>query len=107
MGDHTMRLAVLPRASSGMWMRRPCSRLFSTTRSSGGDVRPDGKTTIDKEEVAKFSAIANEWWEPDGPFRALHQMTESRLEFVNRSLDKYYGLQHDALADLRVIDVGC
>lgn len=63
--------------------------------------------TIDTEEVAKFSAVANEWWEPDGPFRALHQMCDKRLEFVNTSLEKHYGLHRNALSGLRVVDVGC
>jgi len=68
------------------------------------------QTSIDEEEVAKFSAVADEWWDLNGPFRPLHQMSETRVRFVRNSLARHYGLNASAekpLSGLRVVDVGC
>lgn len=50
------------------------------------------------EEVAKFDALAAQWWDPDGDFRTLHDINPTRLGVV---------ASHVALADARVVDVGC
>lgn len=53
---------------------------------------------VDHEEVAKFSALASRWWDPDGEFRPLHQLNPLRTEYVAGRID---------LAGARVIDIGC
>jgi len=63
--------------------------------------------TVDDEEVAKFSAVADEWWDRDGPFHALHQMTDTRVEFVRAALATHYGLDDSAAAPLFVACGGC
>ena len=38
--------------------------------------------TVDEAEIAKFSALAAEWWNPKGPFGALHRLNPVRLQFI-------------------------
>ena len=49
-------------------------------------------------ELDKFAALANRWWDPDGPQRALHVLNPVRLDYVR---------QRVALAGQPVLDVGC
>ena len=53
---------------------------------------------IDEDEVAKFSALASRWWDPDGEFRPLHRLNPIRTDYVASRVD---------LAGARVADVGC
>lgn len=53
---------------------------------------------VDTEELAKFSKLANEWWDTEGPFKTLHDINPVRLDFIK---------QHCHLAGKKVIDVGC
>ncbi len=52
----------------------------------------------DPAELAKFSALAHRWWDPESEFRPLHQINPLRLDWING----LSGLQHK-----RVLDVGC
>jgi 2-polyprenyl-6-hydroxyphenyl methylase/3-demethylubiquinone-9 3-methyltransferase len=66
--------------------------------------------SIDAEEVAKFSAMAEVWWDPNGKFRPLHRFNPVRLTFIRDRLCAHFG--RDPLADkplegLKVLDVGC
>ncbi len=67
------------------------------------------QTTIDPAEVAKFEAMAAEWWDPAGKFRPLHQMNPLRLEYITRQVAAQFGrdLTGDRpLAGLRLLDIG-
>src|SRR5690606_16013385 len=37
---------------------------------------------VDPEEIAKFSAVASRWWDPEGEFKPLHRINPLRLEFI-------------------------
>ncbi|MGB0411508.1 MAG: bifunctional 2-polyprenyl-6-hydroxyphenol methylase/3-demethylubiquinol 3-O-methyltransferase UbiG [Pikeienuella sp.] len=66
--------------------------------------------TVDDAEVAKFEAMAAEWWDPTGAFRPLHQMTPCRMAYVVDQISAQYGLSRHGrtpLAGLRIADVGC
>ncbi|MGE3304113.1 MAG: bifunctional 2-polyprenyl-6-hydroxyphenol methylase/3-demethylubiquinol 3-O-methyltransferase UbiG [Hyphomonadaceae bacterium] len=67
--------------------------------------------TIDRREVAKFAAIAEQWWRPDGKFAALHRMNVTRLEFIREEVLRHFSLAPvDArrpFQGLKVIDLGC
>lgn len=52
----------------------------------------------DPAELAKFSALAHRWWDPQGEFRPLHELNPLRLAWIDR---------HAALAGKKVLDVGC
>jgi 2-polyprenyl-6-hydroxyphenyl methylase/3-demethylubiquinone-9 3-methyltransferase len=65
---------------------------------------------LDAAEVARFAALASEWWDPDGKFRALHRLGPARLTFIRDRLARHFGLGGSALrplAGLRILDVGC
>ncbi|MCZ8063754.1 bifunctional 2-polyprenyl-6-hydroxyphenol methylase/3-demethylubiquinol 3-O-methyltransferase UbiG [Silanimonas sp.] len=53
---------------------------------------------VNPAEVAKFSALANRWWDPDGPQAPLHVLNPARLGYV---------LARQPLRGARVLDVGC
>lgn len=68
------------------------------------------QTTIDPAEVAKFEAMAAEWWDPNGKFKPLHVMNPCRLDYITTQIAAEYG--RDLSADrpfegLRILDIGC
>lgn len=65
-------------------------------------------TTIDPQEIAKFEAIAAEWWDPDGKFKPLHLMNPCRLDYILNQIAGQFGTRRgrNSLAGLSVVDVG-
>lgn len=55
-------------------------------------------SNVDAQELAKFSALAHRWWDPDSEFRPLHQINPLRLDWID-SLARVRGQ--------RIVDVGC
>ena len=67
-------------------------------------------TTIDDREIAHFSSLAQEWWNPTGKFKPLHKFNPVRLTYIREEICKRFGRDpkaHDALAGLRLLDIGC
>ena len=67
-------------------------------------------SSIDPADVARFSAIAAEWWDPKGKFAPLHKFNPVRLGFIRDQC--LYRFQRDAAArqpftGLRLLDIGC
>ena len=67
-------------------------------------------TTIDAGELAKFEAMAAEWWDPDGKFRPLHMLNPCRLDYITAQIASEF--DRDLGADLpflglRLLDIGC
>lgn len=56
--------------------------------------------SVDIKEIDKFSAIANEWWEPEGKFKPLHEINHVRMEYIINHLRNYPEKK-------TVLDVGC
>ena len=70
----------------------------------------DSTATLDQQEVARFAAIASEWWDTNGKFRPLHQIGPVRLGFIRARLDAHFALPSRGLkpfAGLRLLDIGC
>ncbi|CAL5228802.1 g12001 [Coccomyxa viridis] len=70
---------------------------------------PAGQS-MDAQEVAKFEAMASEWWDPDGPNGALHTMNPLRTQFARDAICLAHGREArtvQPLRDLSVLDVGC
>ncbi len=68
------------------------------------------QTTIDPSEVAKFEAMAAEWWDPTGKFRPLHLMNPCRLDYLTTQIAAEFGRdlrQPRPFAGLRILDIGC
>ena len=67
-------------------------------------------TTVDPSEIAKFEAMAAEWWDPNGKFKPLHMMTPVRLDYVTTQIAEEYDrdLEHALpFTGLRILDIGC
>ncbi len=67
-------------------------------------------STIDPAEVAKFEAMAAEWWDPEGKFKPLHMLNPCRLDYITTQIAAEYGrdlTQAKPLAGLRILDIGC
>lgn len=69
-----------------------------------------GKTTIDPAEIEKFTAIADEWWDPFGKFKPLHKFNPVRLAYIRDGACAHFGRDRRAkkpLEGLRLLDIGC
>jgi 2-polyprenyl-6-hydroxyphenyl methylase/3-demethylubiquinone-9 3-methyltransferase len=67
-------------------------------------------STIDTDEVARFSAMADEWWDPSGSFKPLHKFNPVRLGYIREKLCAHFGCNPKSLTPLnglKVLDVGC
>ncbi len=70
----------------------------------------DKTGTIDPAEIAKFEAMAAEWWDPNGKFRPLHMMNPVRLDYIPRQIAAEFGRDLTAerpFEGLRLLDIGC
>lgn len=68
------------------------------------------QTTVDPNEVAKFAAMAEEWWDTEGKFKPLHMMNPVRLSYITRQIAAEFGRDLAAPAPfegLRILDIGC
>jgi 2-polyprenyl-6-hydroxyphenyl methylase/3-demethylubiquinone-9 3-methyltransferase len=67
-------------------------------------------TTVNTEEIAKFAAMADEWWDPKGKFKPLHKFNPVRLGYVRDNAIRHFGRDAGVrrpLEGLRVLDIGC
>ena len=67
-------------------------------------------TTINKEEIQKFSKLANEWWDVNGKFKPLHMFNPIRIEYILEKITKHFGLNNKKdilLKNLEILDIGC
>ena len=75
-----------------------------------GNTRGGRASTVDEAEVTRFSALAAQWWDPRGKMAVLHKFNPVRLGFIKEAACRHYGRDDkrlDALAELRVLDIGC
>jgi 2-polyprenyl-6-hydroxyphenyl methylase/3-demethylubiquinone-9 3-methyltransferase len=66
--------------------------------------------SIDPSEVAKFSALAAEWWDPAGKFAPLHKFNPVRLAFIRSEAAGHFGRDARSLRPfegLSLLDIGC
>ena len=67
-------------------------------------------TTANSDEVARFAALAGEWWDEDGPFQPLHRINPTRLTFIRDRLCAHFARDPRSMASLRqltILDIGC
>ena len=68
------------------------------------------KQTVDDAEIAKFEAMATEWWDPNGKFKPLHMLNPTRLDYITRQIAAEFGRDLTMplpFAGLRLLDIGC
>ena len=67
-------------------------------------------TTINKEEIQKFSKLADQWWDVNGKFKPLHMFNPIRIEYILEEISKHFKLNRNKkflLKDLAILDIGC
>ncbi|MBA1339230.1 MAG: 2-polyprenyl-6-hydroxyphenyl methylase / 3-demethylubiquinone-9 3-methyltransferase [Pelagibacterales bacterium] len=67
-------------------------------------------TTINKEEIQKFSNLAEEWWDVKGKFKPLHMFNPIRIEYILDEIAKHFKIKRerkDFLKNLKILDIGC
>ena len=67
-------------------------------------------TTINKEEIQKFSSLANEWWDVKGKFKPLHMFNPIRIEYITQMIRKYFKISDQEInpfKKLKILDIGC
>jgi len=67
-------------------------------------------TTINKEEIQKFSKLADEWWDVNGKFKPLHMFNPIRIEYILEEITKHFKLDRERkllLKNLEILDIGC
>ena len=68
------------------------------------------ETTIDAGEIAKFEAMAAEWWDPHGKFKPLHMLNPCRLDYITAQIAAEFERDLSAsrpFEGLRILDIGC
>ena len=68
------------------------------------------QTTINDAEIAKFTAMAEEWWDPKGKFKPLHKFNPVRLSYIRDNLVQHFGRDATGmrpLEGLKIVDIGC
>ena len=67
-------------------------------------------TTINKEEIQKFSKLADEWWDVNGKFKPLHMFNPTRIEYIADNIKRHFKIKNDKtnyLNGLNILDIGC
>lgn len=70
----------------------------------------DAQSTVDPSEVAKFEAMAAEWWDPTGKFKPLHMMNPVRLDYITGQIAAEFArdlTENLPFKGLRILDIGC
>ncbi|MFV0514545.1 MAG: bifunctional 2-polyprenyl-6-hydroxyphenol methylase/3-demethylubiquinol 3-O-methyltransferase UbiG [Jhaorihella sp.] len=68
------------------------------------------QSTVDAAEIAKFEAMAAEWWDPHGKFKPLHMLNPCRLDYITAQIAGQFDRDLSApspFAGLRLLDIGC
>ena len=68
------------------------------------------QSTVDPGEIAKFEAMAAEWWDVNGKFKPLHMLNPCRLDYITTQIAGEFDrdlTQSKAFAGLRILDIGC
>ena len=65
--------------------------------------------SINKKEIEKFSKIAEEWWNPNGKFKPLHNFNPIRIEYIKKNIITDFNIKtsNKPLKNIRILDIGC
>ena len=67
-------------------------------------------TTVNKEEIQKFSKLADQWWDANGKFKPLHMFNPIRIEYILDISTSYFKIDKNKklpLEGLKILDIGC
>ncbi|ABG30111.1 bifunctional 3-demethylubiquinone 3-O-methyltransferase/2-octaprenyl-6-hydroxy phenol methylase [Roseobacter denitrificans] len=68
------------------------------------------QTTVDPSEIAKFEAMAAEWWDENGKFKPLHMLNPCRLDYITTQIAGEFDrdlASPEPFKGLRILDIGC
>jgi 2-polyprenyl-6-hydroxyphenyl methylase/3-demethylubiquinone-9 3-methyltransferase len=68
------------------------------------------RSSVDPDEIARFEAMAAQWWDPDGKFAPLHKFNPVRLAWIRERLVEHFARDPSSLRPfegLRILDIGC
>ncbi len=68
------------------------------------------QSTVDPSEIAKFEAMAAEWWDPNGKFKPLHMLNPCRLDYITAQIAGEFDRDLASVkpfSGLRILDIGC
>ena len=65
--------------------------------------------SINKKEIEKFSKIAEEWWNPNGKFKPLHNFNPIRIKYIKENIIKDFNIKSSErpLKNIDLLDIGC
>jgi 2-polyprenyl-6-hydroxyphenyl methylase/3-demethylubiquinone-9 3-methyltransferase len=65
--------------------------------------------SINKKEIEKFSKIAEEWWNPNGKFKPLHNFNPIRIKYIKENIIKDFNIKSSErpLKNINLLDIGC
>ena len=65
--------------------------------------------SINKKEIEKFSKIAEEWWNPNGKFKPLHNFNPIRIKYIKDNIVKDFKIKSKTkpLKNIKLLDIGC
>ena len=65
--------------------------------------------SINKKEIEKFSKIAEEWWNPNGKFKPLHNFNPIRIKYIKENIIKDFKIKtsEKPLKKINLLDIGC
>ena len=66
-------------------------------------------STINKEEIQKFSKLADEWWDVKGKFKPLHMFNPIRIEYISEKVKQHFKIKskNNFLDGIKILDIGC
>ncbi|MDA9071426.1 bifunctional 2-polyprenyl-6-hydroxyphenol methylase/3-demethylubiquinol 3-O-methyltransferase UbiG [Candidatus Pelagibacter sp.] len=66
-------------------------------------------SSINKKEIEKFSKIAEEWWNPNGKFKPLHNFNPIRIKYIKENIIKDLNIKSSSkpLKNIKILDIGC
>ena len=66
-------------------------------------------STINKKEIEKFSKIAEEWWNPNGKFKPLHNFNPIRIKYIKENIIQSFKIKTSdrPLKNINILDIGC
>ncbi|KAJ7960704.1 Ubiquinone biosynthesis O-methyltransferase, mitochondrial [Quillaja saponaria] len=90
----------------------PSQRVSSMEQSTAStlDLSQSTRSSTKIEELSKFAAIAETWWDSEGPFKPLHAMNPARLAFIRSTLCRHFRkdpYSAQPFEGLKIVDVGC
>src|ERR1700761_2932629 len=71
---------------------------------------PPATSTVDPAEIAKFSALSEQWWDPKGKMAPLHKINPLRLTYIRDAACRKFDRNVkslNCLGGLRILDIGC